>query len=123
MVVKHLFEGGPAFMSVIYIMWIIVGFISIKFLMNYFSEKRDLQKLSKNNTTILFIGSFAFLLGLFGQILGMYGALAAIHAAGDISPALIAGGLKVSLIAPLYGFGLLLLSSIIWFVFRNLIKN
>lgn len=123
MVVKHLFVGGPTFMSVIYAMWIVVIFIVIKFLINYFSDKKDLQKLTKLNSIILFVGSFAFLTGLFGQMIGMYGALACVYEAGDISPALIAGGIGVSLICALYGFGLLLVSSIIWFIFRNLIQK
>lgn len=123
MIVEHLLIGGPIFMSLIYIMWIVVIFFAIKFLVNYFSENRDLQKLAKQNSLIIFIGSFAFLFGLLGQIVGMYGALLSIQAAGDISPALIAGGLRISLLAPLYGFVLFLISGIIWFVFRNLIKE
>lgn len=122
MVVKHLFVGGPAFMSVIYAMWIVVIFIVIKFLINYFSDKKDLQKLTKQNSIILFVGSFTFLLGLFAQMIGMYNALACVYEAGDISPALIAGGLRVSL-APLYGFVLFLISGIIWFIFRNLLRK
>jgi biopolymer transport protein ExbB/TolQ len=53
----------------------------------------------------------------------MYGALSSIQAAGDISPALIAGGIRISLIAPLYGFILFLIAGIIWFIFRNLIRK
>lgn len=123
MIVEHLFLGGIYFMLPIYIMWVVVIFFTIKFLLNYYSANRDLKKLAKQNSLIIFIGSFAFLFGLFGQIMGMYGALASVQAAGDISPALIAGGLKVSLITPLYGFVLFLISGIIWFIYRNLIKE
>ncbi|MCD4833444.1 MAG: MotA/TolQ/ExbB proton channel family protein [Bacteroidales bacterium] len=123
MIVEHLFMGGISFMLPIYIMWIVVIFFTIKFLLNYYSENRDLKKLAKQNSLIIFIGSFAFLFGLLGQIIGLYNALLAIQAAGDISPALMAGGLRVSLIAPLYGFVLFLISGIIWFIFRNLIKE
>jgi biopolymer transport protein ExbB/TolQ len=123
MIVEHLFVGGISFMLPIYLMWIAVIILSIKFLINYFSKNKDLQKLGKQNSLIIFIGSFAFLFGLLGQILGLYGALQAIQSAGDISPALMAGGLKVSLIAPLYGLILLVISSVIWFIFRNLIRK
>lgn len=123
MVVKHLFEGGLTFMSVIYVLWIVVIFIVIRFLINYFSDKKDLQKLTNLNSTILFIGSLTFLIGLFGQMIGMSQALASVYEAGDISPALIAGGIRVTLIAPLYGFSLLLISGIIWFLFRNLLRK
>jgi biopolymer transport protein ExbB/TolQ len=123
MIVEHLFVGGISFMLPIYLMWIAVIILSVKFLINYFSKNKDLQKLAKQNSLILFLGSFAFLFGLLGQILGLYGALQAIQSAGDISPAIMAGGLRVSLIAPLYGLVLLVISSIIWFVFRNLVKK
>ncbi len=123
MIVEHLFMGGISFMLPIYIMWIVVIFFTIKFLLNYFSKNKDLKKLAKQNSLIIFIGSFAFLFGLLGQIIGMYQALVCVQKAGDISPALIAGGLRISLLAPLYGFVLFLISGIIWFIFRNLIKD
>ena len=123
MIIKHLFEGGIYFMAPIYIMWIVVIFLSVKFLLNYFSDNKDHEKLKKQNSTIIFIGSFSFLFGIFGQTLGIFGALTAIQNASDIAPSLIAGGLKVSLLTTLYGFSLLLLSSIIWFVFRSLLKK
>ena len=123
MLIDHLFMGGISFMLPIYVMWIIVLFFTIKFIVNYYSENRNLKKLAKQNSLILFIGSFAFLFGLLGQILGLYQALVCIQTAGDISPALIAGGLSVSLIAPIYGFILFIISGIIWYIFRSLIKR
>lgn len=122
MIVKHLFEGGPLFMSVIYIMWIAVIILAVRFLIIYFKDKESI-KLKKTNDAILFIGSLTFLIGIFGQTIGIFMALSAIQAAGSISPALIAGGLKISMITTLYGFGLILISAIIWFLFRHLIKR
>ena len=122
MIAKHLFEGGPLFMSVIYSLWITVIILAIRFLIIYFKDKQD-TKLKKTNDAILFLGSLTFLIGIFGQSIGIFMALSAIQAVGDISPALIAGGLKVSMITTLYGFGLLLVSSIVWFIYRNLLKK
>lgn len=121
MIVKHLFEGGPLFMSVIYIMWIAVIILSIRFLIIYSKDKQSI-KLKRTNDAILFLGSLTFLIGIFGQTIGTFMALKAIEAAGGVAPALIAGGLKVSMITTLYGFGLILISGIIWFIFKNLIK-
>ncbi|MBI9052677.1 MAG: MotA/TolQ/ExbB proton channel family protein [Bacteroidales bacterium] len=123
MIVEHLIIGGIYFMLPIYLIWVTVIYLSVKFLVAYKSENIDLNKLNKLNSVILFLGSFAFLLGLFAQILGLYGALISIQAAGDISPALMAGGLRISFLAPLYGFGIFLISGIVWFVFRNLIRK
>jgi biopolymer transport protein ExbB/TolQ len=123
MIVEHLIIGGIYFMLPIYLIWVTVIYLSVKFLIAYKSENIDLNKLNKLNSVILFLGSFAFLFGLFTQILGLYGALISIQAAGDISPALMAGGLRISFLAPLYGFGIFLISGIVWFVFRNLIRK
>ncbi|OFX88836.1 MAG: hypothetical protein A2W99_05045 [Bacteroidetes bacterium GWF2_33_16] len=123
MIVKHFFEGGPYFMLLIYIMWIVVLFFAANFLVNYFSDKRNLVKLEKYNSIILFSGSFAFLFGIFGQIIGFFQILDVIHREGDIAFSLIAGGLRVTLITVIYGFALLLVSAIIWFINRNLLKR
>lgn len=123
MILKHLIEGGPAFMFSIAFMWIVVIFLTIRLFLNYFSDKRNVEKLATYNSMILYIGSFAFIFGIFGQIIGLYGALDAIERAGDIAPFLIAGGLKVSLLTVIYGLSLLLFSSIVWYTFRNLLKK
>ncbi len=50
----------------------------------------------------LFI-SIAPMLGFFGTVVGMVSAFDAIEAAGDISPSLVAGGIKVALLTTLAG--------------------
>lgn len=122
MIAKHLFEGGPLFMTVIYILWIAVITLTIRFLIIYMKDKQN-AKLKRTSDAILFLGSFTFLLGIFGQTIGIFMALSVIETAGDIAPALIAGGLKVSMITTIYGFALLLISSIIWFIFRYLLRK
>ena len=120
---QNFVEGGPFFMTLHYILWILVIIYSIRFLMNYYSETKDSKKLCKMKSTILFIGGFGFLLSIFYQHLGFYGALSAAERAQDISPALLLGGLRVSLIAPLYSLFLFLISILLWFVFRNLARE
>ncbi|MCB2196925.1 MAG: MotA/TolQ/ExbB proton channel family protein [Bacteroidetes bacterium] len=122
MIFKHFIEGGPLFMSVIYMMWIAVIVLTIRFLILYFNDNQSI-KLKRTNDAILFFGSLTFLIGIFGQTIGIFMALSAIEAAGGVAPALIAGGLKVSMITALYGFGLLLSSAVIWFIFKNLLAN
>ncbi|MFC2152734.1 hypothetical protein ACFLSE_09410 [Bacteroidota bacterium] len=120
---RNFIDGGPFFMTLHYIMWILVIIFIIRFLRNYYSKHRNIKKLEKFNSTIIFIGAFGFLLSLFYRYLGIYGALSAIEVAQDISPSLIMGGLRVSLIAPLYSLFLFLVTSIIWFIFRNLLRK
>ena len=122
MVIKHLVDGGPFFMSLIYLMWLGVIVMVIRLFLNLKKRQKSVAKLSRQNENILFLGSFAFLFGILAQVIGFFEALGVIAKMGDVSPALIAGGLKVSLLAPLYGFVLFLISSIVWFFSRKKIK-
>jgi len=103
------------------LMWIIVITLAIRFIFLYRGNKNP-HKLKKTNDGILFFGSLAFLIGITGQMVGLVAAFDAIQNVGDagIDPHLVAGGLKVTFIVPLFGMALLLISAIIWFVFRNL---
>ena len=55
------------------------------------------------------------MLGFMGTVIGMIGAFDAIEAAGDISPTLVAGGIKVALITTVFG----LIVAIILQIFYN----
>lgn len=68
---------------------------------------------------ILLFGSLAAVIGFLGQGIGLFQAMEAIHMAGDISPALMAGGFKVSLIAPIYGILIFILSLLLWGVLKE----
>lgn len=118
----HYMDGGPFFMTLHFITWILVILYVVKFIQNFKSNNKDLKKLEKFNSTILFVGAFGLLFSWFYRMIGMYSAFTIAENAQDISPALLAGGLRVSLIAPLYAFFLFLVTSIIWFSFRNKIK-
>lgn len=62
----------------------------------------------------LFI-SLAPMLGFMGTVIGMIGAFDAIEIAGDISPSLVAGGIKVALLTTVFG----LIVAIILQIFYN----
>ena len=118
--IMELFKmGGTLFMSIITILGISMIIYSVKSFIAVF-VKKDYN--GKGVNYILMYGSLAFIIGLLGQAIGMFGAFAAIQAAGDISPAIIAGGLRVSMITPLYGVIYFILSIPIWVVLREKIK-
>ncbi|WP_010662349.1 MotA/TolQ/ExbB proton channel family protein [Marinilabilia salmonicolor] len=121
MIFRHWYEGGALFMTLIFLMWVAVIALCIVFWRK--RKKADRRTLVRLNEGILFTGSLAFLLGILGQVLGMFEALNVIGEMGDVSANMIAAGLRVSFIAPLYGFVLFILSGILWFVFRSLLKD
>lgn len=116
---RHLIEGGISFMLPIYVMYA-VNLVLVAILFLGYMRKQQRKNAKKLSETILFFGSFAFLLGILGQAVGIMQALDAIQVAGDVSFGLMVGGFKVSMIAPMYGFMLFILSFIVWFVYRSM---
>lgn len=67
----------------------------------------------------LFWGAWAALLGLFGTLYGVYQAAGAIQAAGEVSAALIWGGIQVALITTLFGLAIFAVAALVWLVLRT----
>ena len=75
-------------------------------------EKENLlRKLSYGKS----IGLFALVTGILGQLIGLYSAFSAIERIGDVSPAMLYGGFKVSMITTLFGIIIYLISLSLWF--------
>ena len=62
------------------------------------------------------IGTVSLVTGFLGQMVGLYSAFMMIEQAREISPSVLAGGLKVSMITPLYGMIIFLLSYLLWLI-------
>ncbi len=71
--------------------------------------------LERNISWITLFIALAPMLGFMGTVIGMIGAFDAIEAAGDISPSLVAGGIKVALLTTVFG----LIVAIILQIFYN----
>ena len=122
---KELFYmGGPLFMGILtgelilLVAWAV--YHSMPVIINKDFDSVKSKSLLKHIKTI---GTFALVTGILGQLLGFYGAFDAIETAGDISPSLLMGGLKVSLITTLYGFFIYLFSLLIWFIMDLIISK
>ena len=124
-IMKELFLlGGPLKMSVltillvVMIIWIIYHFLKFRTTKSVTAES-TLRMLNYGKS----IGLFAMIVGIFYQLLGFYHAFSVIEQAGDISPALLYSGIKISMISTLYGILIYLLSIIIWFIASQFIEN
>lgn len=74
-------------------------------------------RLEKGLSWIALFIALAPMLGFMGTVIGMVGAFDAIEAAGDISPSIVAGGIKVALLTTVFG----LIVAIILQIFYNYI--
>ena len=118
------FTGGALFMSVLSILLLIMVAWMIYHLSKYLiskssSKEQVLRKIEQGRS----IGLFAMIFGIMGQLIGLYGAFSRMAEAGDISPAIIYAGLKVSMITTMYGIIIYLIAIALWFVSRQLIDR
>jgi len=88
-----------------------------KAVVNYGSVQ--MGKLERNLVWISLFIALAPMLGFMGTVIGMVGAFDAIEKAGDISPSLVAGGIKVALLTTLFG----LIVAVILQIFYNYIVS
>lgn len=107
--IDYFYMGGPLFMSLISIAAIAMIITSIISFAHYFKGQTISRRLQKS---IPIAGSMAFMLGILGQVLGLYQAMSAIQEMGAVSPALLAGGFQVSLVPPIYGLIIFIISLI-----------
>ena len=122
---KDLFySGGPLFMSILSIILIIMlAWTIYQSLPIILGKAGDSDQVREKIKHIKTIGLFGFIFGILGQLIGMYQAFSVIEEVGDISPSLLAGGLKVSMITTLYGFCIYMLSLVLWFIIDNMITR
>jgi biopolymer transport protein ExbB/TolQ len=116
--------GGPLFMGILSFLLLIVIIFAISIFIKMYSEKElEDNKLRQQLSYIKSVGLFAAITGILGQLIGLYSAFVAIESAGDVAPAMVFGGLKVSMITTLYGIVIYLFSLLLWFIMSNLLDK
>ncbi|MBN2615796.1 MAG: MotA/TolQ/ExbB proton channel family protein [Bacteroidales bacterium] len=117
------YMGGPLFMGVLTLLFIaMVAWIVYYFVVG-FTSKMEANKVLRKLGYGRSIGLFAFISGILGQLIGLYHAFSVIQQVSDISPAVVFGGVKVSMITTLTGFFIYLISLLLWFVATNIIEK
>lgn len=113
--VDRLNEGGPLFMyTTLFLLIVIVALLIRGFIK---PEARP-----KTITLVSSISLFVLVWGFLGQMIGLITAFDAIEAAGDISPSMLAGGLKIAILSPLFGMVVFLIARI-GIIILNLIQK
>ena len=80
---------------------------------------KSAERTQKSLNLIKSVGQFAMIIGILGQLIGLYDAFKFIEQAGSVSPAMLAGGFKVSMITTLYGIIIYVISYLIWLVLKT----
>lgn len=89
-------DGGPVFMYPLLVILIIVIILIVKGFLKKETSTKTIKLISS-------ITLFALVWGFLGHIVGMIGAFDAIEAVGEISTGVMAAGIKISLIVPVFG--------------------
>jgi len=96
-------EGGPFFTYTIFIILIVV----LALFISAFLQKKDYNK------TISLMSHFAWFAvawGFLGRTFGLIMAFDNVSAAGELTPSLLASGLKMALLDPLFGIFVFILA-------------
>ena len=93
------YTGGPVFMG---LLTIVLTAIVATAILGILKLKKE-QPIQMNIDLIKQMSILALVLGILGQFLGLYSAFTIIEQAIEISPELLASGLKVSSIPAIYG--------------------
>lgn len=113
--IARLNEGGPLFMYTNLFLLIVI----LALLITGFVKPTTREKII---TLVSSISLFALVWGFLGQMIGLIEAFDAIQAMGDISPALLAGGLKVAILSPLFGMFVFLIARV-GIIILNILKK
>lgn len=113
-------EGGPLFMSLILISFLLSIFFLVKGFIN-------LKKQPSNSDNMLKLASdsslLALVLGFLGSVIGLITAFDSIQSMGNPDPEIFAGGLKVSLLTATFGLFSFVIARIGIIILRALHKK
>lgn len=112
-------EGGALFMSIILICLLLSIFFTVK---SVFNIKTNIETSKKMLKLISVSGSLGLAIGVMGAFIGLITAFDVIEASGGAEPTIIAGGLKVALLSPLFGLFTFSVSRISILILRIILK-
>ena len=112
-------EGGALFMSLILICLLLSIFFTVK---SVFNIKTNIEVSKKMLKLISVSGSLGLALGVMGAFIGLITAFDVLEASGGAEPSIIAGGLKVALLSPLFGLFTFSVSRISILILRIILK-
>ncbi|MEJ2005738.1 MAG: MotA/TolQ/ExbB proton channel family protein [Cyclobacteriaceae bacterium] len=116
-------EGGPLFMGILTILFLLMIVAAVRTYTRYSQSKTNLKQAKQGIANVRSLGLLALVFGIFGQLLGLYQMFVAIQEIESVAPALLAGGLKVSMITTLYGMFIFIIGIIAVMILRRSIRK
>jgi hypothetical protein len=115
---KDLFNmGGPLFMGILTVLLMTLLVLSVVFALAIATGRSSgTPNFSHRLSYLRSLGLFTMITGILGQLIGLMMAFDAIEKANDISPEIVAGGVKVSMITTFYGIIIYMFSILVWFL-------
>ena len=93
-------EGGALFMSLILLCLLLSIYFMVKSFLILNTDKETSKRMLKH---IGDSGTLGLALGVLGAFIGLITAFDVIEATGGAAPSIIAGGLKVAILSPIFG--------------------
>ncbi|MCF7567946.1 MotA/TolQ/ExbB proton channel family protein [Sabulilitoribacter arenilitoris] len=118
--VQRFNEGGPFFMSLILICFML-AFVFLGF--GFFNLKKNLNKSKKMRSLASDTSILGLVFGFLGSTIGMINAFDSYEVFGDIDARMMAGGLKVSFLTTVFGCLTFILPRIVILVLRGMQKE
>lgn len=109
-------DGGPIFTYTIFVLLIVVLAFFIKGLMDKGNNKKTIELIKS-------FAWFAVAWGFLGRTFGLIKAFDMVGAAGELTPGLLAEGLKMALIDPLFGIFIFIVARICIIILISLQKE
>ena len=98
-------EGGPLFMYTTLILFIAIIALIVKAFLKKGKNTKEIKLISS-------ISLFVLVWGFLGQMIGLIGAFDAVEAQGNVAPSILAGGIKVAILSPMFGMVVFLIARI-----------
>ena len=122
--IELFYMGGPLFMGMLTIVLLSAIVIAIRNAKYIFGgAQQDISRIKNRIGYIRSLGLLAVVIGFLGQLIGLYSAFQYIEAGSEISPAMLAGGLKVSSITTIYGLIIFVICYLIWLFMDSRINS
>lgn len=120
--------GGSLFMGILTILLIITAaWIIYHFIIAYNSKQTNQEKLLRKIGYGKSMGLFTMFVGIVGQMVGLYNMFSAIEEAIEkaieVTPKMIYGAIKVTMISTFYGILIYLFSIMLWFIASLIIEK